>query len=402
MKHIRGIGYIKFFLTSFLLLAILHFETIYIGPIKVSHLWKGILLGVMLFVVTKTGKLNTRIYTPLIVLSMIQLVNVELINSPINALAASTTTLFLAITGIFVFRYSKEQLEKALIYFSVFFVVCFIPYSLGLLTSVVDGYDLSSFGGTSGLIGPFQRPHTASLTLAASLIVLIYFWLAGAVNKVSFGLIIVFGIYFLFNTYVRTGLAMLLLGLIPITIHFSKKSIWSLLKIFSITAISASLLLAFVTSNEVLTKRIKGISQYGAEDNIESLGSGRGAIYINSLKIYSEATLFEKVLGMGSTEQVARINKEIDAEIGSHNAFLDILLTTGALGLFCFLFYLKKMATFIYSANSIYKPLGKALFVAYLAMSFVQGYERIPVNILLLIIIAIIFKSQKPTKATNV
>ena len=61
------------------------------------------------------------------------------------------------------------------------------------------------------------------MTLAASLIVIVYFWLLGIVNKVYFGALIIFGFYCLVNTYVRTGLAMFLVASIPMLTFFVRR-----------------------------------------------------------------------------------------------------------------------------------------------------------------------------------
>ena len=98
-------------------------------------------------------------------------------------------------------------------------------------------------------------------------------------------------------------------------------------------------------NNQILMDRIEGKSMYGSESSFESAGSGRGGIYLNAIEIYSESNFIEKIIGMGVTEEVTRIYEKmnIDSAIGAHNAFLDILLSTGGIGLLLFLIFLRNI-----------------------------------------------------------
>ena len=133
-------------LLSVVLLFLLHFESIYLGPIKVSHLWKGALLVYLLFVFIQKDKIKPYIYGPLLLLSIMQLVNIELINNPLNSITLFASTLILPLIGMYAFKFSPKQLQNSLLYFSSFFILCFLPYVLGLLTSLAEGYDLTIYG----------------------------------------------------------------------------------------------------------------------------------------------------------------------------------------------------------------------------------------------------------------
>ena len=49
-------------LLSAVLLFLFHFETVSIGPVKVSHLWKGAILAYLIFVIFSEKKLKMFIY----------------------------------------------------------------------------------------------------------------------------------------------------------------------------------------------------------------------------------------------------------------------------------------------------------------------------------------------------
>ena len=70
---------------------------------------------------------------------------------------------------------------------------------LGILKSIEDGYILQEFGSESfGLIGPYQTAHSASLTLASALVVIVFFWFEGSVKKRFLLPILLIGLYFFY------------------------------------------------------------------------------------------------------------------------------------------------------------------------------------------------------------
>ena len=370
-----------------LLLLLLHFETLNIGPFKVSHLWKGVLLLYIIFKLLNK-KNSLLIYRPLLFLAILQIVNIEIFNNPINAIIQFSTILILPLLGIYVFNFTYSQLQNALMFFASFFILSFIPYQLGILTSFEDGYALHKYGGGSGLIGPFQNPHSASLTLAFSLIVIANFWFSKKFNKIFLILLFVFGFYFLINTYVRTGLAMLVIGLLILVFYYGKKSPKSFLKVVVTSSLLMILRSSWVLTNDILINRIKGEGQYGNEDKFEKYGSGRGAIYLASVETFYDASLLEKIFGMGSTELADKNYQKLGIRIGSHNAFFDTLLANGIVGLLLFLSFIYKIFLLLRKQRSKYYPLLTALFLAFLIMSFFQGFERITVNLLLFLAVA--------------
>lgn len=385
--------YIKCLLIGILLLFLFHFESLSLGIVKISHLWKGVLLIYM--VVGIIGqKNNLFIYGSYIFLAILQVVNVELFDNPFNAIVNLTTTLLIPVMGIYVLRFHPSQLRSALIFFSSFFILSFIPYKLGILDSYKEGYDLESFGGTFGLVGPFQNPHTASLTLAGSLLIVLYFWFQGFFNRTYLIILFILGSYFLLNTYVRTGMVMVVVGILPLLFHFIRKRDMSPFRIIFFVLFFVIMASNWIISNEVLINRITGENKYRQDYSFESMGSGRGGIYLVSIEIFDEATVLEKIFGLGNTKQVELISNKMGVRIGSHNGFLDILLTTGIIGLLAFLYFLFCIYRICTMCKNEYTILTVSLFVAIIVMTLVQGINRIPVNLLFALSIAITYHSR--------
>ncbi len=177
---------------------------------------------------------------------------------------------------------------------------------------------------------------------------------------------------------------------------FCKEKSWNFIRAAIVGATFISLTSLWVVDNQILKDRIEGKSKYGSENSFETAGSGRGGIYLNALEIYSESSFIEKIIGMGNTEKVTRINEKtrIDNQIGAHNAILDILLDTGGIGLLLFIIYLRNILKLINSSDNQYCTLGTSMFMAYLIMSFFDGYERVTVNILFFLTLALLAKTK--------
>lgn len=391
---------IKYLLFSLLLLLLLHFETFYIGSIKFSHLWKGILLVFLIIKIFITKqKVDYFIYKPLLFIAFLQLLNIDLFQEPIYAISNFLIFLLIPVAGLFILTLKSKTIKDSLIFFASFFILSFIPYYLNWLPSYGKAYDLDMLGiiGTA-LVGPYQNPHGASITLATSLVVIVYFWFEGSLNKQYLLTIFILGMIFLFSTYVRTGVAMFIIGflIIQLSFLFREKKIKGYIKqvfmIFSIFIVLGY----FILPNQGIIERLTGQSKYFKEESIESIGSERGLIYATSLKLSSESNIVEKIIGMGRIELLNRMYKTIWLRVGSHNAFLDFLLVNGIIGLLAFLTYLIKIIKFLKNnRKSNYWFLSISLFFCLLVMSFVQGYDWLTANILFMLSISYYYKNEK-------
>src|SRR5690554_2986291 len=279
--------YIKFSIYGLLLLLLFHFESLSLGPIKVSHLWKGVLLLFLLIKVFSNKNIVVSVYKPLLGISFLLLLNIEILINPFNSILLFGTNLILPLFGIFLLKLSAAQLQSGLMFLSTFFVLSFIPYEIGILSSFKGGYNLESYGVTEigGVIGPFQTVHSASTALAGSFIVLLYFWFKKVYKPLI--LIMLMGIcfYFLIFTYVRTGMAMVIVGSIPILSHYSKKNIKTMIRFIFIGVTISILISGWVLTNETLMDRITGKRASGSQEteSFETLGSGRGKLFIASI-----------------------------------------------------------------------------------------------------------------------
>jgi len=396
--------YIRFLFCGLILLFLLHFETVSFGPVKVSHLWKGAFLAYLIFIIFKENKLKLFIYGPFLCIAVLQLVNVELYNNPFNAALLFSTTVVIPLAGIYVLRFNPEQLKSGLLFFSSFFILSFVPYQIGLLSSLGQVYDLNRFGSeTTGIVGPFARNTEASTALASSLLVVVYLWLSNAYSKWLLSVLFVLGFYFLFNTYVRTGMAMFTIGLLPIIWSFGKQSLAKFLRLFIVLSLSTVFIFSWVLSNETMMKKITGERVWSSEtESFEGLGSGRGMLYLTSLEIYKEGNIAEQIIGIGQSEAKQRMEIKTGDPFVPHNGFLQLLLNNGIIALLLFLSFIRniyKLQKDMHQLDS--KILLHSLFLAYMVMTFFQNFDLLYAIILLLISIAYSYKTINSKRIQN-
>ena len=383
-----------------ILLLLFHFETLSIGGVKISHLWKGVALLFISLYLIKNNKIYLFIYGPYILIAIIQLVHIDLSNGFSTPIFKFIITLFFPLVGIFILKYNTNQLKYSLLYFSYFFIASFIPYKLGIINSIKDGYLLKGFGSESlGLIGPYQTAHSASLTLASALVVIVFFWFEGSFKKRFLFPMLFIGVYFLLITYVRTGLVMFILGILPILYNYFKKNTKSKIRLIFMGTGLASFMLIQIFNSDVLMNRILGDRINSSEDTFETMGSGRGLIWLSSGLVYLNSSNTEKIIGMGELEQQKRIGKLTGMNIASHNGFLDLLLVNGIIGLILFLIFLYRVLKFLLAHKSVYNILGQSLFILYLTMCFFQGYSWINTALILMLSLGLCRNSMLQEKS---
>lgn len=365
------------FLLGACFLALFHFESVTVGPVKISHLWKGILLVCLLIYL----KIKPSVYTPLFLLSSLCFFSIGFFYDPVDQIFYFLTSIIIPLIGIYSLQKPSYWSKKSLYFLSVFFILAFLPYEIGLISSIKQGYDLyDSYGfDLKGLIGPFQTTHSASTALAGALLVILYFLITATYNRFWLIFLFAIGVYFLINTYARTGIAMFAVGSILLLSSIAIRNRIMFLRITLILLVTIPSLIIWLIPNEGLMARIQGQRINSTEtSSIETLGSGRGLLANLSLKIYSEATVIEKVFGMGVTEQRRRMGEMLGSELIPHNGFLGVLIHFGVAGLFLFIWFLiafwKSIARFPDPKEVAFL---RSLFAGYVVMTFLQQQDML-------------------------
>lgn len=381
--------YCSSLVVGLLLFILFHTESISFGPLKVSHLWKGLLLAFLLVKIFSHGRLKKTVYTPLLLLSLLTLFSLELVYNTPNAVFSFSTTVIIPLIGIYALQRDPAWCRRALYFLSTFFILCFIPYELGLLTPLGEGYGLERAYGVDveGSIGPFQTVHSASTALAGSLIVVLYFWLTSTYNRIWLSFLFLLGFYLLFNTYVRTGMAMFVIGALTLLVSEALRSHKMFLRVALLVAALVPLVGGWVLANDALMARILGERTHSSElSSFETIGSGRGGLALSALEIYAEANVVEKLIGMGITEQKRRMSEKVGGAFIPHNGFLGVLLHTGLIGFVLFMTFLRQFWVVVRGMpNKQSKAFLKGLLLAYIVMTFFQQYDMLYMLVLMML-----------------
>ncbi len=375
-----SIGYsdvIYFLIISPLVAALLHFESLSIGQLKISHMWKMLLLVYLLLGFYSSSNTKAKkAYSALIALGLIQFLNGEVTSDIFNVLNLFFTFLLTAFAGVYLQRFTINQREKFSLFVIFFVIFSFVPYNFGFIESLNSGYDLENFFETgTSLVGMFQNIHAASGLLAVALVSTLYFILEKKANRFILFTLFLIGLFFLLKLYARTGMAMVFVSSFYLFIHFFKNDPKKIF-IASVLLIGCIATYQFlVASDNILLLRLSGDSANFSENDFNSFGSGRGLIWLSTIEIFKDMNVVELAFGIGRTELLSRMYSEIGMTLVPHNGFLELLVRNGLVGFFLGVTVMLKL--FILSRRSANSPHVRAILLSFVVYSFFQSFDYI-------------------------
>ena len=206
-------------LLGIFLFALFYFETLNVGGVKLAVLWKSlILISMFVVLMLKRHASMTKVVVLGYVFNIQLLLGISsLMNLPL-LIASISRSIILPLS----YQYCRSiviqsRIEKTILFLSSFLVLSTIPFHLDLISPLSSGYDLSAYGtDAAGFVGIFQRAHPASASLAFAVIILVNAVLQSpkVSNKYFYTFLALIGAYSVVLTYVRTGLAMMAIGLV--------------------------------------------------------------------------------------------------------------------------------------------------------------------------------------------
>jgi O-antigen ligase len=277
----------------------------------------------------------------------------------------------------------NNNIYKLLRFISLFFILTTLPFLFNIIKPLGVGYDLSGAGyeNLHGFVGLFQIPHGASEIMAYSSVTLLFFSVSTTNYwyKLFYLTIATFGVFICLQTYVRTGMFMLLTGII--ILYLFKQKSKHFLKIIPFIAIGVFATFGYISKNQALIDRMKGKNIYQKKTSINSMSSGRIDIWESTITSFFEDRDLQIVLfGLGQTELINRNYKRLGNTVFSHNGFLDVLTTSGFVGFFAFLGFLFFWLTTtfrVFNYKDNYRnPMGRlpfTIFMMYISFMMVQG-----------------------------
>ncbi|MEM9649366.1 MAG: O-antigen ligase family protein [Bacteroidota bacterium] len=276
-------------------------------------------------------------------------------------------------------------LDKILLGFAQFVILSGIPFLLGLLESkgkVLFEMERDLFQSYTGI---FQNPHSASITTATAVIIILAM-VKSKSAQIKFPklnlLLACFGIYIIYLTYVRTGYLMFAVGLFIVF----KPQKFTLQQIVLSVIVSLVLIFGFVyllETNEFFYNRIFDIRN-GRQT---AVGSGRLDIWEAAIDLWMNGNFLELLLGHGFEELTKGVQRGTGMKVYAHNEFFTQLGQNGLLGFVFTGVYLYALFKHIWKRreNSSYK-LALGIYCLYFSLMLTQGGVWFPLDIFMVLV----------------
>ena len=263
-----------------------------------------------------------------------------------------------------------KKLDTILLGFAQFIIISGIPFVFGLMKSKAK--DAILYEDFDSYAGMFQNTHGAAITTTTAVLILLAFIKLKSniikYKKLNYALL-VFGIYLIYLTFIRTGYAMFFIGLVFI---FMPKKL-TLKQILGAVLAIAILVFGFVyllETSETFYNRIFDIRN-GKQT---AAGSGRLLFWKASFDLWFNGSVFEIFFGFGYEGLLDKIGEVTGIRVYAHNEFFTQLGQNGLLGVFFFLGYLASLLRFIWERRKMpsYR-LSIAVYFLYVSLMLTQG-----------------------------
>jgi len=364
---------ILFYIIAFV---ILYLEPIAIGGVTFGVLWKIIAIFILalpiLYNAFKSKEIELFAFLYLLFALKI-FFSYSSMDYIVQTVTFAIKVSMFPILYLFFSRVKKETIAFLVKHYAIVIITSFIPYMLGVLEPLGEGYDLAPYGleGQYGLVGPFLNPHSASISLAFSMIVITL--LIKPENRLRTNLfyifLIILAFYELIDTYVRTGLAIYIFALAYLFLqNLNMKKI--LLIIASLSVMSGAFMYILATS-EVAKMRFEDRNKYVKHDEV---GSGRLTYWKSAVENWSNDEDIVIFIGLGEMYAEEKMERAVGLKIFAHNEFFQMLQQEGLIGFGLFLSCLITVFRYIkrYKASPYYRN-SMAIFIGMLTMMMFQG-----------------------------
>jgi len=396
---------IFYFITFFVLLYI---EPLSIGGIKIAILWKVALMGFVVIALLQSRSYSfpnfifyNYLYSAKFLLTTTTFTSIA---SAVAQISEVLKSMFIGLFAHYFIVRSKAKgdylwIENLSYKFSIFILLSIFPFMLGIISPLDEGYDLSRYGVEAfGFIGIFQNPHAASITLAFALSILTSALATKRIvkNRILLYILMIAGLYALYQTYVRTGFLIYVLALY--FIYIKDKKFTTILAKYAPAAIAG--LIGFyilylnspVLQMRFTDKNIYTEQQYKSEDQWKQLGSGRFWIWYSAYSNWSEADFYEKLIGLGMEEAKDHMAEKIGLRILAHNQFFQSLQESGLIGFVLFIIFLLTMYKFITKRKSSqFYQTAITIYFGFIILNIFQGGHYFIVDLYLAMYLSLLY-----------
>lgn len=290
-----------------------------------------------------------------------------------------------------------KKLDTILLGFAQFIIISGLPFVLGFMQSKAK--DAILYEDFDSYAGMFQNTHGAAITTTTAVLILLAFIkLKSSIikyKKLNYALLL-FGIYLIYLTFIRTGYAMFFIGLVFI---FMPKKLTIKQILGAVLAVSI-LVFGFVyllETSETFYNRIFDIRN-GKQT---AAGSGRLLFWKASFDLWFNGSVFELFFGFGYEGLLDKIGEVTGIRVYAHNEFFTQLGQNGLLGVLFFIGYLVSLLMFIWERRKMpsYR-LSIAVYFLYVSLMLTQGGMWFELDVfMVLVFVKLEFESKIYKKA---
>lgn len=377
-----------------------YIESISIGGIKFAILWKAPLLLAMLLrllLTHKIQKLNKSIFLGYLY-NLKQIITLSSFSSIVITLSSISKSVVFPLFMQYAQQFYTEKKAVSLIRtLAIYILLSTLPFLLGLIEPLKSGYDLSRYGlDAFGFIGIFQKPHSAAITLAFAIVIVLFFlkFEQKKVFKLFLFLLILIGLYALLKTYVRTGFLLVFIGFY--ISYMSKKPFLYYVKLFPVLLILIFGLYTYYQNSEVMQMRFEEKTVYRTSNDVtfENFGSGRLLIGYFAITNWLNGGETSILIGLGPELAKEKMKDTLGMRLFAHNGYIEILQTQGLIGIVFFILFMMFLYKYIKKyKKSKYYNLAYTLFILYLFEMLAQGGDIFLIYIFLGLAVAAISRS---------
>lgn len=263
-----------------------------------------------------------------------------------------------------------KQLDTILLGFAQFIIISGIPFVFGLMSSKAK--DAILYEDFDSYAGMFQNTHGAAITTTTAVLILLAFLKQKSsiivYKKLNWALLL-FGIYLIYATFIRTGYAMLFIGMVFLFIPKKVSAKQILTAVFAMSVLVFGFLYLLETS-ETFYNRIFDIRN-GKQT---AAGSGRLLFWKASFDLWFNGNVFEIFFGFGYEGLLDKIGEVTGIRVYAHNEFFTQLGQNGLLGVVFFIGYLASLLKFIWKRRKMPSfGLAIAVYFLYVSLMLTQG-----------------------------
>ena len=401
---------LKRYILSFPLFFLLFYvESIKIGSIAVSQMWKIPLALYMLYYVFQYRHKPTPLWSKAQYWQSLKWIfTAGYITQFMVNLQACIKFLFLPLLFNFIRNkdWNIEHIRAILLTIVHFFVLTNFPFLFFGFKGISHGHDYGTYVAYSGI---FQNQHAMSVIMAICIIVILSYiqkqYIVGRWNKIYNVFLLCVAAYAMYLGFARTGWLMCLLAVIVV---FWPKGLdakqW--IGIIVVGAVLVGGLSYLMVTDTLFYDRIVG-NNITTHEHM-NVTSGRTEYSAAALERFIDGNPIEWVIGLSTENIYDAIFLKTGMRVGAHNGFVDMLTRNGIVGLGLMLVFLVSLLLFIRKRNQCdsYR-MALAMWIMILSFQITQGGVMFHTDLLYALILCLLEKedwllTDKPTQNVTI